>query len=237
MRYGLFILAFLFSHVSIQAARSEIIFNSIRGDGGFDSSRGGFIHTLDLIGARFVVPAGSNFRLDALDLALGAPNSENELTSGAVSLRDDLGGLPGAILEVFPVGIARAAAVYHLESTSSPILQTGEPYWVVVENIDANSQRLFWYGNVIGVTTRQVEYLHGAGTWNVEEAVNSAAYRVGAVPVPEPTTIVLALSAGIAFLPRVIRRQEKRQNDLALPVYLLSNSVTAVLVDLSSPTV
>jgi hypothetical protein len=199
-------------------AESQVIYDTLGANGGFDFSHGYFISLNQPEGARFVVPNASAFTFDGLDLAVETSywGGNPGLTDIQITVRtNSSSNLPDAIIDMMELhGIKRdphtlADGTYSLVSSTHPQLNPNTPYWIVVSNISTNTSKPFWYANSNNVHDPVVEYRTSTNSWYRYEpaSATSPAVRIHASSVPEPGTLALLLVGGVLLL--LMRRYHK----------------------------
>ena len=199
---------------SASFAHGDVVFDTFRSDGGFNSTTGSFVKRFQPVGTRFSLPAGDDVRLDSIDLPLRAVDvPPTAVVTATLSIRQDSAGEPGAILEsILLTGITRnpgsfAAETRHANSILRPVLAAEEPYWLVIDYTDPTPGRLFWSRNLVNYRNSYAEFQNTTGDWFVATNQIGLTLRINATPVPEPSSLALTLVAGGLLLAGLARRR------------------------------
>jgi len=158
------------------------------------------------IGQPFVPIA--DFRFDSVEVALNWLLDTNAAT---VSLRSDLGGQPGSVLESFQFANLPHASSSNTDlalgdSLQHPVLHAGSQYWIVA-TADGDAF-MGWALNDTGQFGTTIR-INDDG-WTARPDLASAAFRVRGsqveTVVPEPTSLLLLGPPLIGIITRRIRR-------------------------------
>jgi hypothetical protein len=168
----------------------------------------------------FQVSAAS--RLESVQLALsrvpesGFPGGHQFVSIGRsadVFLLSDIAGSPGSLLESFHLdSVADTPAIYTLMSPAGPMLSRGAQYWLAVST-GPDPTLITWHSSgqpISGLVAQR----NDEGPWRVTRLFGPNgvdAFRIigvgGAPTVPEPSTLLLVLSALIVTRRgRIVRR-------------------------------
>jgi uncharacterized repeat protein (TIGR01451 family) len=141
--------------------------------------------TAQTVANPFIPPSSSSydFRLAQIELGLSLYGGANSVI---VELRTDSSGVPGELIEAWPVTNMAPPASAHppvvLNSVLRPLLARGVQYWIVARPGDPTTWA-GWNDNSIG-DTGIVAYLLGTETtWRTTQLMRGA-YRIRATPVP-----------------------------------------------------
>lgn len=120
--------------------------------------------------------------------------------SGRVNIylaQDNGGGIPGTILESY-LNVFSPGGVVTLTSTMHSLLQAGDKYWICAEPADATTYG-GWYQNsqnvINGFAFERSPWSWSAFT-DTAHSPPSGVFSLSVVPVPEPSTVGLALLGG-----------------------------------------
>jgi hypothetical protein len=198
-RYGCW--ALFFCHTVSHLAAGETIYDNFRSDGGVNAT-GYFLAYGGPLGARFHVPATSDFRLNQVAAAVQATTAFGMGPSLGVRVsvrQNTASNEPGAILDsVERTGIlvnppTFAAGTYAFSFQLHPLLDSNTDYWVVMESLAPDTGKPFWFANVIGVRDPIVEVQGGVWVHYDPALAPSPAFRVEATAVPEPSSVLIAI--------------------------------------------
>ncbi len=144
--------------------------------------------------AEYFVPAFSGY-LDQVQVGTKL------LGGGSVTeffiAQDNGSGIPGTVLEDFP-NVTNPTGLLTLNSVSTPLLQSGQKYWLCDQPVDANTYT-GWCLNTQGITNSFAGST-SQGSWFAigSPAVASSVFSISVIPVPEPSTAALVfLGAGL----------------------------------------
>jgi hypothetical protein len=158
--------------------------------------------------AGFTVAAGTDYTLSEIDFSAGVLFGTAAV---GVGLREDAGGMPGAILESWTVsGLGSSFALRPPEVATSalhPTLLAGRQYWVTLTGGDETTQA-GWDANAI--FDQGPVYLAVGGTPILTGTDTRPAFRVLGEPaaVPEPSSLVgAAVAASVGLL--LVRRHRR----------------------------
>jgi hypothetical protein len=159
----------------------------------------------------------TSFTLDSIDLRIS--NNESAVRTLDVAFYSNSGtNLPGTLLQTFnTVAIAanQSASNINLSPTSVFQLNASTTYWMRVQSLEPSPAFLFWVGDAGAVATNSnatadlmVRSFSQGATWSALNtapqgfALNGSPAAAAIQSVPEPSTLLLSLSAGALFLLR-----------------------------------
>lgn len=145
--------------------------------------------------AEFFVPGVSGY-LNNIELALYHVSGSS--LSDFYLAQDNGGGAPGAILESW-LNVQNIDGIVTINSTSPPLLQAGQEYWICDEPAAANSYNGWWEnptGYAPGFAYERSEWGWSAVSGSVPP---SGTFSVNVNEVPEPPILALLL-LGVIFL-------------------------------------
>jgi hypothetical protein len=218
--YRVFI-AMVLVTMSAQAPALPIIFSNYGPGVGFDPNGGIFVsgetstHLGSFFGlidgaAYFDTPAGVPAILDAVEVPLSLIDGANEfvvavMSNAAGSRADQQKGVPGSIIESWDLSGVLAfppAASILIQSTAHPLLQAETRYWLALFAGQPNSM-IGWSApsasDIFRTSTRSPR-LSGHSDWY--NTAGSAAFRVFAAPIPEPSIAALLAIALVGLVAR-----------------------------------
>lgn len=147
-------------------------------------------------GMAFTVPSGSSYKLSAISVtAFDASlyyNPPLEPATYVVSVNEDVGGLPGAVLDQFTFSKFNGADYNRLHndavfltgiSSRNPTLYAGTQYWLTTDVSKPNQMNVGWPMNNQG-SVGHTTYRSGSGSWNsVYGTETLGAFRVMGTPI------------------------------------------------------
>lgn len=173
------------------------------GHGDTFSGGGWLIKSGNAPASSFVVAPGADFRFESAELALST-SFAGEVT---IRLHDDSGGVPGVVLETFTLDLANSAGAIHgVTSTLTPVLSSGETYWISTIGVGGYTGAWNWSPAAKGLAYT----FAGAGQWAPYPTLEAGAFRVNGVSlaaVPEPASLAMAGLGILGVAGLAIRRR------------------------------
>lgn len=202
------------------AAQATVIISNPTVDGSIPTFFGGDDDRSKAMG--FTMGATS-FALDSLSLHLWFISSSP--VTPVVRLFDDAGGAPGLELLAFtnpvlPVGHEDFPADYTFLPSLPFTLAAGEPYWIVVHQLETDSGNLGWMSNDppttpsgpfadhLGALFSSTSAPAPPDAGDVADQLNI--YTLNGTAVPEPATLWLLVAGGGTLV--ALRRRRPRRN-------------------------
>ena len=216
-------IAFCFAPTSV----ADIVFENFDAGGGFSatdntvavaSRDGGGLGggQATRLAVRFTV-VGGNFTLDSLDLPISYQGDVEGNDVMRVRITQDV-GTPGATLEtlssgenIWPTFTNPFSTITNLESSSNPLLENGQSYWIVTEPTEFGAGADYrWFQNTSGNDVRIIQQQQSGGLpsdpWPSSNSFNPLAFRVNGTAVPEPDSLLL-VAMGVSGL--LVKRRRK----------------------------
>jgi len=148
--------------------------------------------------AEFFVPAVSGY---LSNVQLATYRLGGSALSNFYIAQDNGSGIPGVVLETY-ANVQNANGLLTINSTTHPLLQAGQTYWLCDEPAAANSNN-GWYQNSQNVING-FAFERAQWSWSSVPAAYSppsGVFRVTVTPVPEPSVMALmTVAAGVAGL-------------------------------------
>jgi hypothetical protein len=205
--------AFLFGVIvfSSQTIFGTVIFSNLGPGGSYQAGAGQTVSGPTSFGGRldqaFPFVSGGNFVFTELDIALTYVSGTN---NAVVSIWNDLGGLPGAVLTAFITGPLPAfggCCTLQVLTANNPVLfAAGQQYWVVAVANGSDSS-LAWNRNLANASGPGATRTD-SGAFTFSPSLIPGAFQVSGDVVPEPSSTILMISGlmGVGLLPRRAKR-------------------------------
>ncbi len=137
-------------------------------------------------GMPFTVPSNSSYKLKSISITAFNEFYTSTPPTYIVSVRDDLGGLPGEVLEQFTFTNFNGSDFNHPVlltgiSSSNPTLYGGNQYWITTDVSQPNSMVVGWPMNSKGFTSL-IAWYAGSQPWSLIGPETLGAFRVMGTP-------------------------------------------------------
>lgn len=173
-------------------AGAGILFSTLGPDDSYKTEFGWLVDGNQVAGNQFSFTGLPPHLLDSIEVAAGWASGANQLT---VSLMDDVGGLPGAVIESFSFSNQMGSfgdpkPLLVGTSVLRPLLTPDTDYWLIASAPDGTVAA--WnesFPQVLGT----IAWSYGGGeSWGTD-SFPMGAFRITGTPIPAPGALLLGM--------------------------------------------